>query len=168
MKIPFERTISSAYRFAFSNLLSVIGIGWFPYLLTAAIVGAALYCLGPQIIVFIEAARPEHKPDPAQIMTTLRAIGALYAIVLPVVLLVSAMVTVGMVRKALGLHPGPVFFFFSLGSQVWRLIGGYILIALLFYGLVIVFTFAIAAIWFALDHYARPAEWPVAVVLGMA
>ncbi|MEI9886357.1 MAG: hypothetical protein WDN08_07605 [Rhizomicrobium sp.] len=32
--------------------------------------------------------------------------------------IVQAMVNVGLMRKALGQHPGPVFIFFSLGSQV--------------------------------------------------
>ncbi len=37
MKIPFERTIACAHRFAYSNILAILGIGWFPFLLAALI-----------------------------------------------------------------------------------------------------------------------------------
>ncbi len=167
MKIPFERTIAASYRFAFSNILSVIGIAWFPYLLLIAVGAGAIYLCGPQIYAVITAVQAGSKPDPAKLQALFRSIAPIYGIILPVALVTSAMVTVGTVRKALGLHPGPVFVFFSLGGAVWRLIGAYILMIVLFYGLAIVSAAAVAAVWFVLHRYAPEAEGIVTVLLAI-
>lgn len=166
MKIPFERTISSAYRFTFTNILSIIGIGWFPYLLFGALAAAVLYNFGPQLLEMFNTMGG--KPDPSKIRGFLTALFSAEAILIPAVLAISAMVTVGLMRKALGQHPGPVFVFFSLGSQVWRLIGSYFLVMLLGIGMIIAVAGGVALIWFALDKVAKPAEVPITVVLVIA
>ena len=63
MKIPFERTIASAYRFAFTNILSIIGIGWFPFLLFAALVGGMVYLWMPQIAEFFSMIGKPQDPQ---------------------------------------------------------------------------------------------------------
>jgi hypothetical protein len=52
------------------------------------------------------------------------------------------MIQVGLLRKALGLHPGPVFIYFSLGSEVWRMIGAMLLLFVIMVGLAIGFVLA--------------------------
>ena len=46
-KIPLEKTIGAAYRFFFSNFLSILGTVWFPLLLSLAIIGAMVYAILP-------------------------------------------------------------------------------------------------------------------------
>lgn len=153
MKIPFERTIASAYRFAFTNILSVIGVGWFPVLLLSLLVGGLIYMMLPQLTefgtTFLAAASGDKKAaDPAHVVTLLGSLAGSYFLIIIAVILTQAMINVGLMRKALGLHEGPIFFFFSLGSQVWRLIGSYLLLVLLAWAymfLCIVACFAIYA-----------------------
>jgi hypothetical protein len=166
MKIPFERTISGAYRFAFTNILSIVGIGWFPYLLLCLFVAGVIYQFGPQFQALFDMFGA--KPDPAAVRTIMATIFPLEAILAPPFIVISAMVTVGIMRKALGQHPGPVLIFFSLGSQVWRLIGSYFLLVLLGIGMVIVLGGGIALAGFALDKFAKPAAVPVIVLLVIA
>ncbi len=166
MKIPFERTISGAYRFAFTNILSIIGIGWFPYLLLCLLAAAAIHQFGPQVLALFDTFG--EKPDPARFRAIITTILSAEAILAPPFLVISAMAAVGMMRKALGQHPGPVFVFFSLGSQVWRLVGSYILLVLLGVGMMIVVAGAIALAWFALDKFAKPAEVPATALLFVA
>ena len=117
VKIPFERTIASAYSFAFRNILSILGIAWFPYLLLTAIGAAFFYVFGRQFFDFFTALPAKGHADPATILRVMRPFFLAYAILLPAIVLVSAMVSVGVLRKALGLHPGPVFVFFSLARR---------------------------------------------------
>jgi hypothetical protein len=83
-------------------------------------------------------------------------------------LLVYAMVGVGLMRKALGQHPEPVYFFFSLGEQVWRMIGAFLLLMLLAWGLMIAFAIGLGAVSFALSKYAPAAQVVVTVLLTFA
>ena len=152
MKIPFERTIASAYRFAFTNVLSIIGIGWFPFLLVAALGAGLVFLLTPSLHdLWLQDGKTL---DIARLMTRIvPLVGA--GLLLGVALFVAqAMVTVGLMRKALGRHPGPVFIFFSLGGQVWRLIGANILAMLLILGGVALAGLAIAAAGFGLGKVA--------------
>jgi hypothetical protein len=125
-KIPVEKTISDAYGFLFKNILSIIGIVWFPYLVFGGIAGALLwYALGG---VPLQALHfdPEH----ADIGPMIALFRLLPAIVFCFILAVL-IATVGLTRKALGLMPGPTFFFFTLGAPVWRLFAAIILIELI-------------------------------------
>ena len=152
MKIPFERTIASAYRFAFTNVLSVIGIGWFPFLLVAALAGGLIVLLAPSIHeLWLQDGKTIDTARLARQIVPLIGAGVL---IWAALLIAQAMVTVGLMRKALGQHPGPVFIFFSLGSQVWRLIGAYFLSILLILGGMILIGLAIAAVAAGLDQVA--------------
>jgi hypothetical protein len=170
MKIPFEGTISGAYRFAFSNILSIIGIGWFPFLLFGAVTGGLGYLWLPriqQVIEHIGKGKGTPPPNPAEVFALLAPLMGTYVLAILLLLVVQAMVNVGVMRKALGQHPEPVFFFFSLGSQVWRLIGSYFLLGFLFYGVGLVLVLGIAAISFVLQKSLPAAQVPVTVVLGV-
>lgn len=134
-KIPVERTISSAYSFAFKNILTVIGVAWFPYVLLCGIAAGLVFSILPALIT-------PGGPQPA-------ALGALFAelpLLFFLLFLAHAMVTVGLMERALGLKTGPVFIYFSLGSSVWRLFGAAILIEILLIIMVTVEGLVIAAV----------------------
>ncbi len=161
-KIPVGETVSGAYNFAFAHILSVLGVFWLPYLLFAAIVAAAVHFLAPDLPNQIL-----HGPYDLSLAMSFRRISG---IIILFGLIASAMVTVGLQRKALGLHPGPVFFYFSLGAPVWLLIGAYILAIL-----VIIFVVALTiglcvAIWFGAGNIGSPVAAglvrAVAIIVG--
>jgi hypothetical protein len=83
-------------------------------------------------------------------------------------LVAIAMVNVGVIRKALGKHPGPVFFFFSLGSQVWRMIGAYLLLMVLVWGVLIAMTLGIGAVSFLLSKISPGVQTLGTVILTIA
>ncbi len=161
MKIPFERTIAGAYRFAFTNILSIVGIGWFPFLLAGAAIAGVIYLMLPQLIdlssLFARASDTKSF-DNARFLALLPQLLGSYLVVIVVYVFAQAMVSVGVLRKALGQHPGPVFIFFSLGSQVWRLIGSYLLVMLLAWGAMALIGGSIAAISFGLSKVSQGAQ----------
>ena len=168
MKIPFERTISGAYRFAFTNILSIIGVGWFPFLLFGALVAGLVVLWLPQWpelwAAFGKAADPQTL-DKTRLFVLLAPLAGSYLLVILALFVVQAMVNVGIMRKALGQHPGPVFIFFSLGSQVWRLLGSYLLLVLLAWGVLLLFGLGIGAIAYGVGRASEPAEAVVAGIL---
>ena len=160
MKIPFERTIASAYRFAFTNILSIIGIGWFPFLLFGALVGGLVYLWMPQIAEIIAMIGKPKDPqafDAAHFMSLLAPLAGTYFLVIVGFILAQSMVSVGLMRKALGQHPGPVFIFFTLGGQVWRLIGSYLLLMLIAWGVMLGIGLTIALTSFLVAKASQPA-----------
>lgn len=173
MHIPFETAIAGGYRFGFTRILTVIGIVWFPMLVLFAILGGVGYLVMPTFLDFLQhlpppAAGHPPKPDPAQMFALFRIIGAVYLVVLPVIFLFAAMTRVGVMRAALGLNERPVFFFFSLGAQVWRLIAAYILLGLAIYAVVIAVALGGVALWSALHDSAPGLFGALAVVGGIA
>ena len=169
MKIPFERTISGAYRFAFTNILSIIGIGWFPFLLFGAIVTGLVMLWLPQLAEFwsIVGKAPSGPQafDKARFLALLAPLIGSYLLIIFALVVAQAMVNVGIMRKALGQHPGPVFFFFSLGGQVWRLLGSYVLLMLLAWGMMLVLGLGIAAISYGVGQASAPAQAAVTGIL---
>jgi hypothetical protein len=131
MHIPFERTISGGYSFGFTRILSVIGIAWFPMVLMVGITGGLLYLLMPAFMDFLHnLPQPGQQPDPMRLAGLFRAMALLYGAIVPAFFILSAMMRIGVMRKALGLMKGPTFIFFSLGGQVWRLLGAYLMIGI--------------------------------------
>lgn len=126
MKMPVGETLEGAFRFAFGSFLSVLGTVWLPYVAAGAIIGGAVYLLHPDLHMTIV---PNN--DPKAALAALQHISGVVWIAWLVVLVTTAMVRVGLMRKALGLHEGPVFFYFSLGAPVWRLLGAYLLLIII-------------------------------------
>jgi len=80
------------------------------------------------------------------------------------------MVTVGVQRKALGKHPRPVYFFFSLGAGVWRMAAAFFLAGLVIFFIALLTAGLCVAIWFAARGMGG-AVWPVralAIFIGVA
>lgn len=164
MKIPFERTVAAAYRFVLENFVSVLGIGWVPYLLAGLIGTALLSAVLPQLDLVLQSGQEKWNQDQVgQLIAPIAGAGFVFAIA---VILAAAMVMVGMMRKALGQHSAPVYFFFSLGSQVWRMIGAYILLLLLLWAVTVVIAIGIGIVSFVLAKSAPAAQMPVTALLA--
>ena len=166
MKIPFEQTVTGGYRFVFSNILSIIGIGWLPFLLFAAVVVGAVVTAMPLFNgLMLEGT---NQIDSARLGAVMGQMIGSFVLVLTAGVFAQAMVNVGLMRKALGLHPDPVFVFFSLGSQVWQLIGSYLLLLLLAWCSIALVGGAIAALSVVLQKSAPDAQILVTVLLVIA
>ncbi len=156
-KIPVEHTISSAYSFAFRNILTVIGIAWFPFALVIAI-GAGL------VLLMVPGLAAPGGPSPAAIAGLI----AVAPLIIVAYVVANAMVVVGIMRRALGLAEGPVFAYFSLAAPVWRLIGATILVGLLVFVVVAVEVGVIAAIIAAASNGNNGALGFLAAILIIA
>ena len=167
MKISFEQTITGAYRFVFSIILSVIGIGWFPFLLFAGIAGATIVGVLPLFHgLIIEGS--DNQIDTARLGVVIGPLIGAFILVIVAGAFAQAMVYVGLMRKALGQHPGPVYILFSLGSQVWQMIGSYLLLGLLAWGRIALAAAAVTAISLVLQKYAPAVQILVTVLLVIA
>ena len=134
MKVPVGRTIEDAFGFVFRNFLSIVGIIWFPYLVaTAIIVGATLWLVPDWRTLFDNVAS-----GPAAMAIPMMRLGRIFGIAWPVLLVATAMVETGLLRKALGLHKGPMLIYFSLGAPVWRMVGAFVLLFFLFIAIVLI------------------------------
>ncbi len=133
-KIPLEATIGEAYGFLFSDLVSIIGIVWFPLAVFGALAGAAIW--------FGAIAHPlpalQVVNDDQEFvrvnMPFFMAVGRVVPAVGLCVLAFSVMTLVGLTRRALEPAESPTFFYFTLGASFWRmlaaLVGASILLAL--------------------------------------
>ncbi|MGD0144156.1 MAG: hypothetical protein ABSC92_13440 [Rhizomicrobium sp.] len=148
-KIPVGETISGAYSFAFTKILSVLGVFWLPYLIAAAIIAAAVHFFAPDL--------PHQLVNGPWDLSLAMNFQHISGILVLVGTIAASMVTVGLQRKALGLHPGPVFFFFSLGAPVWLMIGAFILAFLVILLIGGITAGLCVAIWFAAGNIGSPA-----------
>jgi hypothetical protein len=159
-KIPVEKTISETYGFFFKNILSVIGIVWFPYLVFGGIAGALVWlALGHASLDQLTL-----KPDQLNVGPMLALMRLLPAIVFCLITAVL-IATVGLTRKALGLMKGPTFIFFTLGAPLWRLWGAIILIEIIAAAVCGAFVLlAVAWVKLGVPHVPQPAAALVAVL----
>jgi hypothetical protein len=141
VEIPVERTINETYRFTFRNIISIFGIAWFPGLIAAGALAAAIWFLWPDITNLIFALPAGKEPEARAVLAFMTRAFALAGPFYLLVWVLHTMAIVGVQRKALGLIEGPVFFYFSLGSAVWRLMAAQLVVFLLLY-----VGFALAAI----------------------
>lgn len=135
MKIPVGKTLEAAFTFVFKNFLSILGIFWFPMLVAVILVGGVLL----RILVGVHHF-PDPKADMQTFMRLMIELGALYVWAIVVFIVTGAMIQVGLLRKALGLHPSPVFIFYSLDGDVWRMIGAMLLLIVVSIGLLLGFV----------------------------
>jgi hypothetical protein len=168
-QIPLERTIGDTYRFALRNVLSILGIVWFPLVLMIAAVAAAAWWLWPDIAGMDWSADAARNQEAA-----MRLAFKMFATMGPLYLLfyvLIAMMTVGVQRKALGLVQGPVFFYFSLDGAVWRFLGAMILSVILLWTGTALTIAAVAAVFWTGEHFGLPALYGLvefaAVVAGI-
>lgn len=118
-KIPVGATIAQAYRFAFQDFFRIFGVMW----------PAMLLMWMPSILM-----RPQMMALSTQMAThdysSLRQMWPFFLLFYLLAFILIFMQVVGIAQLALGRHKGPVWFYFSLGKPVWRLIGSVLLLIL--------------------------------------
>lgn len=122
-KLPVGRTILDAYRFAFSQLGTVIGLIWFPMVLAALLDFLPMLTGG-------DGATQDSAVAFESLAATLLA------------LLLYAIMYVAVVRQALGIRQGPAVFHFALGPLEFRVYGALLLLYFLLVTGVLVFASA--------------------------
>lgn len=143
-KIPVGATIARTYGFAFGNFFTNLGAVWIPF----ALLMASSYFLMPHYISafahmpHLPSTRPGAAPDIAAAQAVLRAdmkvVGAAAPYLLTALaigLVSAAAMFAALTREALGLRKGSVLLVFPFGAACWRLLGAYLLLALVFIGL---------------------------------
>jgi hypothetical protein len=114
-KLPVERVIADAYRFAFGRFLLVLGTIWLPYLVLSLITFGLIRAVAPDVPKMLASG----ELDLGAGMEQLR-LGILVGIF---AFIVGAMVTVDLQRKTMGTKTGRPYVFFSLAGPVWRMAG---------------------------------------------
>lgn len=110
-KLPVGQTISDAYGFTFTHLGTIIGLIWFP------MVVSTLLNFLPQLAAGYGDA------------TTAAGTSAIEGLaVLLLTLLLSAIMYVAVARQALGLRQGTAVFHFALGQPEFRVYGALLII----------------------------------------
>lgn len=167
-KIPFEATFTAAYQFLFRRILSIIGTLWLPQVVMLGLCAGILYLVIPQ--GWWHGAFPvldKTNPDPAAAFAMMRPIFAAFAPLMLVCLIFGAMMSIGVMRLALG-QKERCFVFFSLGADVWRLVAAWFLSWLV---ILLIYMLGIAGV-ILLVLVAKPllAGWgaALAVVFGIA
>jgi len=105
-KLPVARTVLDAYGFTFAQLGTIIGLIWFP-----TVVSTLLNFL-PQLASYGGASAAAMGTDQIEILA-----------IMLLKLLLSAIVYVAVARQALGLRQGPAVFHFALGQPEFRVYG---------------------------------------------
>jgi hypothetical protein len=165
MKIPVGKTLEAAFTFLFRNFLSVIGTVWFPMLVAIVLVAAVA------ILSFagMSGNFSDIKDNQALLLQILPRLIGIFAWFCVVVIVIGAMIQVGLLRKALGQHPSPVFIYFSLGGDVWRMIGAMFLVFIISMGLALGFTAAGFAVY-GIAHVGlgEPGSYWLTALAGIA
>ncbi len=143
-KIPVERSIADGYGFAFRNFLSILGTIWLPYLVLVLVSLGLVWLIAPNLPGMI-AMQELDTPS----MMSLARLAVLVGVL---AFVTGCMVTVGVQRKALGLHPRPVWFYFSLGTPVWRMAGALFLAGIVVFLISLLTAGVCMVIWFTADR----------------
>ena len=131
-KIPLEPTLVGGYRFLFTNIVSIVGTMWFPTVLVLGAIVGAFYLVAPH--AWLAGDFSNFRPEQTLTAPFWLARGAIFV----ASVLAGSMIAVGLMRHALGLKQSTTFIYFSLGAQVWRMLGAILL------GVVIMILLAIA------------------------
>jgi hypothetical protein len=109
-KLPVAKTVTDAYGFTFTHLGTIIGLIWFPM-----VVSTLLNFLPQLADGYGDGAVPGAGPIES-------------LAVLLLTLLLSAIMYVAVARQALGLRHGPAVFHFALGQPEFRVYGALLII----------------------------------------
>jgi hypothetical protein len=115
-KLPVGESIGFAYRFAFGQLGTIIGLIWIP-MVVIAVLQFLPYGLGDAALV------PEDNPT-AYGAAQLRSIVFLF-----IAMLMYASIFVAVTQQALGLRQGNALYHFALGRTEFRMWGALLLLA---------------------------------------
>jgi hypothetical protein len=132
-KIPLEPTIVGAFRFLFTNIVSIIGVMWFPLLVFVALAAGLVCSIVPPAWLHCDFSA---LPDPqAFILSRLPLIILAVPVLILASLLLGAMIRVGILRHALGEKTRTTFIYFSLGARVWRMVAAGLLYLVVYCGI---------------------------------
>lgn len=145
-KLPVERVIVGAYRFAFAGFPSVLGTLWLPYLILILIALALIPLIAPDVPQMLRTGAL----DLGAGMQLLR----LAILVGFVAFIVGAMVTVDLQRKAMGTKTGRRWVWFSLSGPVWRMAAASFLVAIVVTVVTVLAALVCVAIWSAVGTLA--------------
>ena len=120
-KIPLEATLAGAYRFLFTNIVSIVGTIWFPSVLLLGLTAGLVYLVVPHQWFAGDFSHFDPSIFWSPAVTLARALQFVAAII------VGPMILVGLMRHALGLKKTTTFIYFSLGAPVWRMLGAIVL-----------------------------------------
>src|SRR5215469_15631104 len=140
-KLPVERAILDAYRFAFPGFLSVLGTLWLPYLILVLIALGLIRLIAPDVPQMLRTGAL----DLGAGMELLR----LVVLVVIVAFIAGAMVTVDLQRKAMHTKTGAGWVWFSLSGPVWRMAGASFLATIVVGVVTLVTVLICVAIWSA-------------------
>jgi len=160
-KIPVGQTVARAYSFAFKDFLKILGVIWVPFV----IIMAGTLALGSQLKAFNVALTTRNFAALEPVLALLVPVYLIYFVFI-------AMQIVGITQVALGKRQGSPYFYFSVGAPLWRLIGAYLLVILLFVAAIFVVVFGagiVAAIFTAVTGVTKGAKpsGATAIVLGL-
>lgn len=111
-KLPVGKTIIDAYGFTFGHLGAIIGLIWFPMVIST-------------LLNFLPMLAGNYG-DPG---STFAGSGAIEDLAVQLLtLLLSSVMYVAVARQALGLRSGQAVFYFALGQPEFRVYGGLLLI----------------------------------------
>jgi hypothetical protein len=131
-KIPLGATITGAYRFAFGQFLNLVKLIWLP-----ALIGVVLnLVVSPQMMVLTEAMRTHNYSG---LSMPLPLVALLFALAW----LASFMLVTGIFQFALDKDDvRGRFWYFSLGTPLWRLLGAFLLFILVLAALLLIYILA--------------------------
>ncbi len=122
-KIPVGATIAHAYRFAFGGFLNILSIVWLPWLILAA----GGFLLRSSALALSTAITTRNFAGVSHLLIPMIPFYLITVILL-------FMQIAGITQQALGIRTGSPYYYFSLGMPVWRLIGAFLLTALILIG----------------------------------
>jgi len=168
-KIPLEATLAGAYRFLFTNIVSIIGTLWFPTVLMLGLTAGLIYLVVPHAWF---AGDFSHF-DPAVLWSP--PVNLARALQFVASLIIGPMILVGLMRHALGLKKSTTFIYFSLGAPVWRMLGAFILGGVVYIvGAIVICALGVIAYKFAMPTvpqayhgYAVAAGIGLCVIFGL-
>jgi len=116
-KIPVGATIARAYRFAFVDFFRILGVMW----------PAMLLMWLPSLLMQQQMTSLSAQMA-AQDYSGVRQMWPFFLLFYLVAFILIFMQVIGIAQLALDRHKGPVWFYFSFGKPVWRLIGSALLL----------------------------------------
>jgi hypothetical protein len=168
-KIPLEPVITGAFRFLFTNIVSIVGVMWFPLLVFVALVAGLVCGIVPHAWLHGDFTA---LPDPqAYILSRLPLIVLALPVFILGSLLLGAMIRVGILRHALGEKTRTSFIYFSLGARVWRMAAAGLLYFAVYCGIEIVAWITIGivtAVMIQIPQVSPVAAGAITAVLSLA
>ena len=173
-KIPVGQTIGQAYAFAFGKYLPILGVLWLPFLVLAV---AGYFAIAPMFPIIMDIfhhgaqlqLHPGDKGLPIEDMQRLQQLNGRVLAFDVLELAVIAMVSVGIVKEAMGGRTGFRFAYLKFGLEELLVAGAYFLLWILLVFAIVVAAIAAAIIIAGIVAAAgRTGQTPSGPAVGLA